>query len=56
MTVIDEILPGSVVVHLRCGEIFSCCFNTDLLLRVLFAFSALTLLVGWQEGHWPVKN
>jgi len=21
-----------------------------------FAFSALTLLVGWQEGHPPVKN
>jgi len=20
------------------------------------AFSALTLLVGWQEGHLPVKN
>jgi len=20
------------------------------------AFSALTLLVGRQEGHWPVKN
>jgi len=22
----------------------------------IFAFSALTLLVGWQEGHLPVKN
>jgi len=23
---------------------------------VLFAFSALTLLVGWQEGHPACKN
>jgi len=21
-----------------------------------FAFSALTLLVGWQEGHWAYKK
>jgi len=24
--------------------------------KMRFAFSALTLLVGWQEGHPPVKN
>jgi len=23
---------------------------------ILFAFSALTLLVGWQEGHLACKN
>jgi len=22
----------------------------------VIAFSALTLLVGWQEGIWPIKN
>jgi len=28
---------------------FGLCFS-------VYAFSALTLLVGWQEGHLPVKN
>jgi len=35
-------------------------FNIDLLLSlfiiIIFAFSALTLLVGWQEGHLACKK
>jgi len=37
------------VFTLGCGPYNNCLFYTD------FAFTALTLLVGWQEGH-PACN
>ena len=34
-----------------------CCFNiVQLFILALLAFSVLTLLVGWQEGHSACKK
>ena len=44
---INDKLQGSVATYLRCSEVVN---------KVLYAFSALTLLVGWQEGHPACKK
>ena len=44
---INDKLQGSVATYLRCSEVVN---------KVLYAFSALTLLVGRQEGHPACKK
>jgi len=50
---VSALIPNSLgyLLNLFCKKIFSVYFET-----VLFAFSALTLLVGWQEGHPACKK
>ena len=55
------LLPVSVrsyfVIESSSRLIFLCCCNKDFFFCFLInCFSALTLLVGWQEGHLACKN
>ena len=56
-TVFVSVSCDFVLENVKCVELSAVSFSFWALFTIsLFAFSALTLLIGWQEGHLACKN